>query len=301
MHRHIVNLVLLFLLGAGAVLVWRATQPEPTATAPLVTDQRDRIQRAGFATPDGGRVLLERVANGWRLREPVDAPADPTEVNSLLSVASAAVHERFGLNEVDAADLGLDRPERRLFFDDTDIAIGAVNPVTRQRFVQVGDDTVAQIDDPAGAPRNATHANFVHKRIVAADRELTRIDLPRWIVEKRDASWSARARGHDGTRDAARAAETAEAWRTARAMWTRPLDAVDAGSGEAVTLHFADGGSTALVAERGQQLILARPGYRVRYHVARNLAGVLLDLAAPPAAPETDPTTGKGVMAPAGN
>ena len=48
MHRHIVNLVLLFLLGAGAVLVWRATQPEPTATAPLVTDQRDRIQRAGF-------------------------------------------------------------------------------------------------------------------------------------------------------------------------------------------------------------------------------------------------------------
>lgn len=303
MRRHIINLVLLFLIGAVAALVWmRQEEPEPPAE-PLITKATETIDRVGFRIPGGASVMATRTDGGWRLIEPVSAPADTGVINSLLTTARAPVSDRIPAAEVELSQMGFDNPERFLIFDDQEIAFGAINPVTKKRYVLKG-ESVLQISDPAGASSYFDHAKLVHKDIVPPARTLTGIALSQWKLTREGDAWTVTSRRDDARRVSAERAQAAgDAWADARAMWTAtPMNASNEAS-ESVVLEFADGERVNLRAIRGQQLLLQRDDFRVQYHVAKNLAGLLLDLEAPPedesgATSATPP--GEGVMAPAG-
>lgn len=273
MRKHLVNVVLLFLVGAAAAVVWKETRDRPPE--PLVTTPTSELQRAGFEREDGMRVMLERRSDGWWLSEPVVAPADPAEANRLLGIAEAGVAERFPLSAIDPEELGLAAPKYRLRFDDAEIAVGGLNPVTRQRYLQQG-DTVLQITDPAGLPPPSTHAQLVHKQLLAgADSPLVAVRIGDRVLRRKEGQWRAEHPQREIDEGAAHAAGTA--WESLRAMWTRAMDEGDAEDERAVELVLGDGSRIALVAERGQQLLLRRPDYAVQYHVARNRAALLLD------------------------
>lgn len=304
MRRHIINLVLLFLIGAVAALVWmRQDKPEPPPE-PLIASQTEAIDRVGFRIPGGASVMAQRAESGWRLIEPVSAPADSGVINSLLSTARAPVSDRVAASEVELPQMGFDNPERYMVFDQTEIAFGAINPVTKKRYVLKG-DTVLQISDPAGASSYHDHAKLVHKDVVPPGRTLVAVVLPQWTLERVDGSWQAQSRS-DNTESvsAARAEAAGNAWASARAMWTSTPMESRGGPAESVELRFANGDEVRLGVIRGQQLLLRRPDFRVQYHVAKNLSGLLLDLEAPPEEPAGEATSatppGEGVMAPAG-
>lgn len=303
MRRHIINLVLLFLIGAVAALVWMRKEEPTPPPEPLLAKATEAIERVGFRIPGGASVMAERAGSGWRLIEPVSAPADTSVINSLLSTARAPVSDRIPAAEVELSQMGFDNPERFLIYDDQEVAFGAINPVTKKRYVLMG-ESVLQISDPAGASSYYDHTKLVHKDIVPPGRALTGIELSQWKLTRDDDVWTAKPRSDDARQVSAERAQAAgEAWAEARAMWTAsPMNASNETS-ETVVLQFADGERATLRAIRGQQLLLQRDDFRVQYHVARNLTGLLLDLEAPPeegagATSATPP--GEGVMAPAG-
>jgi len=303
MRRHIINLVLLFLIGAVAALVWMGEdKPEPPPE-PLIADQTEGIDRVGFRIPGGASAMAQRAESGWQLVEPVSAPADTGVINSLLATARAPVSDRIPAAEVALSQMGFDNPERYMIFDDTEVAFGAINPVTKKRYV-LKDDTVLQISDPAAASSYYDHAKLVHKDVVPPGQTLVGVVRPQWTLTREDGTWQAQPRS-DGSQSvsAARAEAVGTAWAEARAMWTAtPMQTSD-GSAESVRLRFANGDTVALRAIRGQQLLLQRPDFQVQYHVAKNRTGLLLDLEAPPeeGASEAGSATppGDGVMAPA--
>ncbi|MBY8964135.1 DUF4340 domain-containing protein [Algiphilus sp. NNCM1] len=304
MRRHIVNLVLLFLIGAVAALVWmRKEAPEPPPE-PLLAESTESIQRVGFRIPGGETVMAARKNDGWRLTEPVSAPADNGVINSLLAAARAPVTDRIPAGEVDLSQMGFDQPERYMRFDDVEIAFGAINPVTKKRYVLMG-DKVLQIRDPAGASSYHSHIKLVHKDVVPPGRKLVRVERPDWTLERDDDGWRAQRNGAAAEPvSTERAAAAGEAWTVARAMWTGEPNRDPETESESVVLHFAEGDSVELRAIRGQQLLLQRADFAVQYHVARNLTGLLLDLDAPPEDPaeggQSEPP-GEGIMAPAGH
>lgn len=295
MRKHLINLVLLFLVGAAASIVWIETRDQPPE--PLVATPRAQLQSAGFTREDGHRIMLERREDGWWLSEPVSAPTDPAEANRFLGVAESGIAERFPLSGVDAAELGLAEPRYRLHFDDIDIAVGGLNPVTRQRYLQRGEQ-VLQIQDPAGLPPPSTHARLVHKKLLAGeDSPLVAVRVGGAELERVDGEWRATHPEREIAPESAAAAGAA--WSGLRAMWTRSPDAGEAAKEQSVELALADGRRIALVAERGQQLLLRRPEYRVQYHVAKNEAGLLLDFETGPASDDSEEATvGSGVVPP---
>ncbi|WP_420428021.1 DUF4340 domain-containing protein [Algiphilus sp.] len=304
MRRHIINLVLLFLIGAVAALVWMRQEPPAPPPEPLLAESTESIQRVGFRIPGGETVMAARSGDGWRLTEPVSAPADNGVINSLLAAVRAPIADRIPAQEVDLTQMGFDQPERYMQFDDVEIAFGAINPVTKKRYVLM-DDSVLLIRDPAGASSYHSHVKLVHKAIVPPGRRLVRVERPGWTLHRDEEGW--RVERRDGVAEPVsteRAEAAGEAWTEARAMWTaEPSRDPEVGE-EKVVLHFADGEAVELVALRGQQLLLQRTDFAVQYHVARNLTGLLLDLEAPPeagaeGAQATPP--GEGIMAPAGN
>ena len=284
MRKHLINLFLLFLVGAAAALVWVETRDAPPE--PLIATPTSDIQRTGFMREDGLRVMLERRSDGWWLNEPVVAPVDPAEANRLLGVAEAGIGERFPLSAVDAAELGLAEPKYRLRFDDAEIIVGGLNPVTRQRYLQ-REDTVLQVKDPAGLPPPSTHAQLVHKALLAGtESPLIAVRMGERTLRREDGQWPAHHPDQEIATETAAAA--GEAWASLRAMWTRAIDQGEAADEQAVELELGDGSRIALVAERGQQLLLRRPDYAVQYHVARNKVPLLLDFDDSAAEPGSD-------------
>jgi len=90
-----------------------------------------------------GRVRLERLGDEWRLREPIDYPADASIVSSTLgSLANLSSDRRLAAGEVDLAEYGLDDPvaEVTLTLDDgSDISftVGDEMPLGSKRPVMV--------------------------------------------------------------------------------------------------------------------------------------------------------------------
>lgn len=294
MRRQLINLLLLAAVGAAAVLVWNGTREVPAE--PLIATPISGLQSAGFERSDGQRVMLQRRADGWWLSEPVSAPADPAEVNRLLGVAEATVAQRFALSEVDADGLGLAAPHYRLHFDATEVAVGGLNPITRQRYLLIGEQVI-QISDPAGLPPPNAHAQLLHKELLAgADAPLVAVRIGNRALLREDGAWRAQ---HPDREIAPRvAAAAAEAWASLRAMWTRSFSGDALEDAQLVELELADGTRVALYAKREQQLLLQRADYRSRYHVARDQAPLLLDFRESAPTDSDAARAGEGVLAP---
>ena len=91
-----------------------------------------------------GRVRLEKVADDWRLREPIDFAADSSTVESALSsLAGLDADRRLPAGEVEPADYGLDSPVATVTLGladggETTLAIGTEMPLGSKRALRVG-------------------------------------------------------------------------------------------------------------------------------------------------------------------
>ena len=94
----------------------RPTSDEVASEAEKVLQDFDRDQVTGIVIErDPGRVRLEKVGEAWRLREPLDFPADESAVSSTLgTLANLQADRRLSADEVDPAVYGLDDPPIRI-------------------------------------------------------------------------------------------------------------------------------------------------------------------------------------------
>jgi hypothetical protein len=275
MKRSQLNVVLGLAVVGLLVLVWIGRDREPDAE-PLTGLADADVRHIAFTVHDDPAIELHREGGRWMLTAPVSAEADPSEVASLLRVARQSVAKRFPAAEVSLAELGLDPPQTVIRFNDVEVSLGGVDPVTFRRYALIGDEVV-QIDDPAGAPQNTDHSNFVAKAIVPEGARLVRIELPDLIaVRQEEGGWSLSPERADVDSDRVQA--LADAWAQARGMWTALASSADTG-GERVRLTLDSGEEIELLVNaREPQLILVRPDYRVRYHVSRAQEATLLRL-----------------------
>ena len=94
----------------------RPTSDEVASEAEKVLQDFDSDQVTGIVIErDPGRVRLEKVGEAWRLREPLDFPADESAVSSTLgTLANLQADRRLSADEVDPAVYGLDDPPIRI-------------------------------------------------------------------------------------------------------------------------------------------------------------------------------------------
>jgi hypothetical protein len=122
----------------------RPASDEATAAAEKVLRDFERDEVVGIVIDrDGGRVRLEKIGEEWRLREPLDFPADSSLVSSTLgSVANLTADRRFAAEGVDPAEYGLEEPMAELTLRMTDggerlIVVGDELPLGSKRALRV--------------------------------------------------------------------------------------------------------------------------------------------------------------------
>ena len=189
-----------------SVVYFKPGKKTAADAAPLVADARGfqtiRIQLAG--TPE---VDLKRQGEAWMESAPIFWPADAAQMQGLLDSLDAPVENRFPAQGADLKTYGLDKPLLKLWLDDSEYDFGAMQPISKQRYVQKGGE-VLLIDDyvfyraandaygwldkrllPEGAGITALqlpHATFTSDakgvwQLAPADKDITQKDLERFI------------------------------------------------------------------------------------------------------------------------
>jgi hypothetical protein len=99
---------------------------------------RDDVETIAIES-DAGLVRLEKMGEEWRLREPLDFPADDSVVSSTLgSLANLSADRRLAAEEVSPADYGLDDPVAKVALGMADgsertLAVGEELPLGSKR------------------------------------------------------------------------------------------------------------------------------------------------------------------------
>lgn len=135
-----INLGLTALVGGLVILVMvEPGQEPPKAPVPITGLAPEAVPSVAIELPDRPLIRLERVGEGWRMTAPRELRAATGKIDNLLAVARAESHQRYGIGDVDSAELGLDEPEAVLVLGDTRLVFGGTDPIEGRRYVRVGD------------------------------------------------------------------------------------------------------------------------------------------------------------------
>jgi len=148
----IILAVVVIAVGAYIMLIerHRPTTDESMAAAEKVLRDFERDDVTGIVIDRAeGRVRLEKMGGEWRLREPLDFPADSSVVSSTLgSLTNLTADRRLAPDEINPADYGLEEPTTRVTLRMADrservIAVGGELPLGSKRALRVdGSDEV---------------------------------------------------------------------------------------------------------------------------------------------------------------
>lgn len=206
MNPRTTALLLVVAAALGAFVYWVEIRGGEQRRAAEEAEKRlfpgvaaEDIRAIELTTMDGRSARIERTDDGWRLREPLDFPADPlaadTISSSLAELESAAVLE----DAQDPEVYSLGEKARVLRFETDEgryeLRIGSKTPVGSETYVTAGEEKrIVTVETFRAASLTRSLEDLRERRPLRFDREaIERIEV-RWpeggvVLEKQDGAW----------------------------------------------------------------------------------------------------------------
>jgi hypothetical protein len=296
------NLGLALLVAVLAAVAW--FQPGKTPPPPqirLANLDPQTVRRIDFHPPRGAAFALVRDGEDWFIEQP-RLRAQPFRVETLLELPGATSAAQFTLADNKDNAFGVDPPQARVRFDDTEIAFGLTNPVGLRRYVRVG-DAVHLIDDRFYHHAASNWVAWVDRRVLPEGVTLSALDLPGLRLRREGTAWQIDPPRAQASADAVTA--LIEEWQRAYAMDVEETTAVPADA-QTLRLQWQDAALELAVAQEGDEWLLYRRDAPLRYRFSANQGKRLLELqesvpadgAPPAAAPPTGEPAAEAPAAP---
>jgi hypothetical protein len=215
-QRWLLNAGLVVIIGLLAWLVLHRTgQERDVAGPPLTTLAAGALTQVRIERPDHPAIALEKTGTEWTLTSPVQARANPFNVESLLRILTAPGETRFPAGGQDLAKFGLDRPRSRVRYGDAEIAFGSLHPLNNRIYV-LHNNEIVLIPAHYLASAIYPYTNFIDSRLFEEQRKISAIKLPDFMLTQQDGAW--RKQPPDKRLTSDRLNEFAAEWRNARAL-----------------------------------------------------------------------------------
>lgn len=266
----LLNAALLILVVALGWFVYLKPRSDEPVTYPLSSLRagaagKIRLERAGQAP-----VTLEKKDGLWFITAPFAAPAEPFQIQRLLSILDAKATNR--LAATDLARFDLDRPAARLTVDSQDFSFGTINMVAREQYVLTG-NTVYPVALRYGAALPADVTQLVRRQLFAGNEVPVRFEFGDFTVGSADGKWSVVPRPADLSQDDVN--RWVDDWRLASALHAEPYAGTKAVG--AIKVDFKDGRKITLdILQREPELVLLRPDQNLQYSFFAEIARRLL-------------------------
>jgi len=277
--RTLLNLILacVALLLVLVIFYQPGLEPEPLAP-PITAIPAASISSIRVTRKERTPLTFTKSATGWQLENQQGLPASEFQLRALLGILGARPGRSYPTSALDLTSAGLEPPQATLLLDDTLIYIGNTEPLEHKRYVQY-EDTVYLVTDKYQHLINADWTNFVYRRLLPENAELTTLQLPGLsLTLSNDQQWQLSPDNPDADYTAIQA--LIAQWQAANARYIRRYDGT--ATPETITLKYADNSETFtlhLIEQEGE-LVLARPDWGIQYHFPGNMRDVLLGLPA---------------------
>lgn len=274
MQRMTLNIVLATAAFGLAAAVYFSQKKEEQGP-PLTPITAASLDHVSLEHPGSPTVKLERKDGHWKITEPVQADADPFEVNAFIDLAKQEVKKSLELNAVSLKDLGLETPAYSVMLNNQKISFGALEPIQSRRYLLTA-GKVALVDDPPAEALDADYSDLVSRALLPTATEIQSIVLPglniaksadakSWVLTPEDANAGADARQ-----------KVIDSWKNARALWNAALPK-DGVKGDEVNVTLKGGTVIKyIVTARDPQLVIARPDIGVSYTLSKQLVDEML-------------------------
>ena len=269
-RRLVLNAAVVVIAAALAATAWLELGRE-TGAERIAGIEPDAVRVIRVQKADGALVRMERTEGGWRIVEPVDAPASAFHVDQLLDLLRQRSRARYGTHEVDPEALGLIPPRAQLAFNGTGVAIG--DATGGLRHVRVGDGDIHLVDDRFMPLLQGQWWNFLDRHLLG-DGAAPPVALrtPELTIRRAEGDWES-----DGALPAEAIGPLMAAWRDVEALVARPLEDLPADARPVAVVELADGSRRRFAAQEEEgEVRLVDPDAQVAYVLSRELRRYLL-------------------------
>lgn len=166
----------LVVIGVLAFALWRHGQRSPPPPTLLYTLAPGAVTVIDARWTSADRIVLRRGRHGWRMVEPVRAPADATRVYAFVDALSEPVTRRYAAAKVPLAGAGLAPPRLRLRINGQTATFGRRNPATGLRYVRRG-QSIFTVSDTLLPRLAAGPWQFLSTRLIPPGRAVQAVQL----------------------------------------------------------------------------------------------------------------------------
>ena len=143
--RAATNVVMFVGLAALALVAWYDINGDLPNRRTV--SKQHTIDALNYIRADGKTFAFERASSGWIMTQPVNASAQSSRVEKLLSLIDSDTADGYDIQEVNLVSTGLANPVVRMRLgEDTAVFFGATEPLSGRRYVQI-DDRVILLED----------------------------------------------------------------------------------------------------------------------------------------------------------
>jgi hypothetical protein len=249
-------LVIVVALGWFVYLKPRSNEP---VRYPLSALKAVAVAKISFERAGGAPITLEKKGALWFITAPLAAPAEPFQIQRLLSILDAMASNR--LAATDLARFDLDRPAARLTVDSQTFSFGTINTVAREQYVLTG-NAVYPINPSYGATLPADATQLIRRQLFADNEVPVRFEFSDFTVTSAGGKWSVVPAPADFSQDDIN--RWVDDWHLASALHAEPYAGAKAVG--AIKVGFKDGRKITLdILQREPELVLLRPDQNLQY------------------------------------
>jgi hypothetical protein len=279
-NKNLLNLALLLVVTALAYIIFQSEEPstELDRLSNIDIDNQGTDITSIVIEHNGRLTRLEKNAdNQWQMTEPVSIAANNFRINSLLKLASAPIHNRYPINQLNVDKIGLSRsdashpekssPDRNtstttVSFGNKVLRFGIINPATNLRYIQIG-ETVYTIEDVYYPLLSSHFGTLVSLSLLPENSSIEKLVLINQTISKdTNGRWQSNT---DTSADSI--AATLQNWKTLQAFGIHEYMQRDQLGEVLVYLEGKEKPISFQITDTDPWLILARPELGLEYHL----------------------------------
>lgn len=274
--RLLLNIALVVALAALGMYVYLRPAPSGAPEISLSPLGRDEITRIKVQRRGKPEIELEKRDGNWNMLAPHRTRVDHFQVDRLLDIAQAKAKEKLPHENLGRYDL--DPPPVRVTLNSTVFAFGAINELTNEQYVAVG-QSVFLVAPFLGYGIAQEASNLFSRRLLAQNEDPVAFDFGAWQLTKNDAgSWS--ISGKPPRKDLELSQDVLNQWAAEWKLASSLAVAAHSGAGarEKLTVRLTTGRSLTFgVLSRQPQVRLLRTDENMRYEFGADAGKRLLD------------------------
>jgi len=264
-----INLALVAVAAALVLLVVFEPGKAPPKPKPKLTDMTPAdVSQVTIRRPGEPEIDLERTDQGWRMTAPRELPASKGKIGNLVALAAADSQRSYPADSIKPAEAGLDKDSPSVSLNGATFTFGATDAINGWRYVKVG-GTVHLVHDRFLPMLRQDALNWVDTKLLPEGAKLTGLSLPDVTLSQNGKGlWQVDPEPKNMSADAP--VTLAQHWESARGLSVKALDKPVPEDAPAIKVQLSGDGPPIefRILKDGDNVSLARPGWKLRYALA---------------------------------